>query len=100
MTDLTSFTGSTDLTSLTDLTSSTGYTKYRTLLKEGRYISIASISNIEDTLQPLSTVVFFHATSKGIFWTSARMSQHSKNLASFPSAFISMYEENLKEGTV
>lgn len=75
------------------------YSYYRKLLKEGRYINIASISNIDGILQPHCTVVFFHATSEGLFWTSARNSQHSQNVMWFPTTFITLFEENLKEGT-
>jgi len=71
------------------------YDYYQKLLKEGRYISIASIS----PAKPHCAVVFFHATSEGLFWTSTRSSQHSQNLATCPTAFVVLYEENLKEGT-
>lgn len=75
------------------------YPYYHSLLNNGRYINIASISNIGGILKPHCSVVFFHQSSDGLFWTSTRTCQHSLNFAFCPNASVVLYEENLKEGT-
>ena len=70
---------------------------YANLLDKTQYCNVATVSENND---PHCMVVFFHTTRQGIYWTSSRSSQHSLNLEKNHRAFVTIFEENIKEGTI
>ncbi len=71
----------------------------RTLLYQLRYCTVSTITTNEyGAVEPHGTIVFFHATSNALYWTSRRTSQHGKNHVENPAAFVTLFEENIREG--
>lgn len=73
---------------------------YRLLLHQCRYINVATITKTKDgEIEPHCSILFFHVADGKIYWTSRRGARHSKNILENPSVFITLFEENVKEGT-
>jgi hypothetical protein len=66
---------------------------------EGTEYSESDSTRRKFVIQPHCTIVFFHVDKDGIYWTSARESQHSINFYMNEAAYITIFEENLLEGT-
>jgi hypothetical protein len=58
-----------------------------------------TLSTIDDSGKPWGCPVFYGFDNEAIYWTSSKTSQHSINVNINGNMFISLFKENVPEGT-